>query len=80
MDLGGAKVYEHEPLAVTAKRVRDQVVAKKAFGIDRRYHKTRYKLAVERAKPSQGPTPREYTSLRGEEGRFLETFDLAGSR
>jgi len=81
MDLGGTEgIYEHEPLAVTAKRIREQVEAttKLSVSIGGGTTKLVAKLAVERAKPKPGTTATGvHIVAAGDEGRFLETFDLA---
>ena len=81
MDLGGTEgIYEHEPLAVTAKRIREQVEAttKLSVSIGGGTTKLVAKLAVERAKPKPGTNATGvHIVAAGEEGRFLETFDLA---
>ncbi len=81
MDLGGTEgIYEHEPLAVTAKRIREQVEAmtKLSVSIGGGTTKLVAKLAVERAKPKPGTKATGvHIVAAGEEGRFLETFDLA---
>jgi len=81
MDLGGTEgIYEHEPLAVTAKRIREQVEAttKLSVSIGGGTTKLVAKLAVERAKPKPGTDATGvHIVAAGEEGRFLETFDLA---
>jgi len=81
MDLGGTEgMYHHEPLAVTAQRIRDAVVAdtKLSVSIGGGTTKLVAKLAVERAKPKPGTgATGVHVVPEGEEGRFLETFDLA---
>jgi len=81
MDLGGTEgIYEHEPLAVTAKRIREQVEAttKLSVSIGGGTTKLVAKLAVERAKPKPGTNATGvHIVAAGDEGRFLETFDLA---
>ena len=81
MDLGGTEgMYHHEPLAVTAQRIRDAVVAdtKLSVSIGGGTTKLVAKLAVERAKPKPGTgATGVHVVPDGEEGRFLETLDLA---
>jgi DNA polymerase-4 len=81
LDLGGTEgMYHHEPLAVTAQRIRDAVVAETKLSVSIGGGTTKLvaKLAVERAKPkpATGATG-VHIVPEGEEGRFLETFDLA---
>jgi DNA polymerase IV len=81
MDLGGTEgIYHHEPLAVTAQRIRDAVVAEAKLSVSIGGGTTKLvaKLAVERAKPKPGTgATGVHIVPEGEEGRFLETFDLA---
>ena len=81
MDLGGTEgIYENESLAVTAKRIRDSVVAatKLSVSIGGGTTKLVAKLAVERAKPKPGTNATGvHIVAAGQEGPFLETFDLA---
>jgi len=81
MDLGGTEgLYENEDLAVTARRIRDSVVAdtKLSVSIGGGTTKLVAKLAVERAKPKPGTNATGvYIVAAGEERQFLETFDLA---
>ena len=81
MDLGGTeRLYDHEDLAVTAKRIRDAVTAatKLSVSIGGGTTKLVAKLAVERAKPKPGTTATGVHIVPpGAEGKFLETFDLA---
>jgi DNA polymerase-4 len=83
LDLGGTeRLYNHEPLEVTAKRIRDAVTGatKLSVSLGGGTSKLVAKLAVERAKPKPG-TGTGATGVHvvpaGEEQRFLETFDLA---
>jgi len=81
MDLAGTEgVYDHEPLAATAKRIRDRVQAETALSVSigGGTSKLVAKLAVERAKPKPdtGATG-VHVVPAGDEGAFLETFDLA---
>jgi DNA polymerase-4 len=81
MDLGGTEeLYGHEPLAVTANRIRGAVVAetKLSVSIGGGTSKLVAKLAVERAKPKPGTgATGVYVVDPGAEGTFLETIDLA---
>ena len=81
MDLGGTEgMYHHEPLAVTAQRIRDAVVAdtKLSVSIGGGTTKLVAKLAVERAKPKPGTgATGVHVVPSGEEEKFLETFELA---
>ena len=81
MDLGGTEgIYENESLAVTAKRIRDRVVAETKLSVSIGGGTTKLvaKLAVERAKPKPGTNATGvHIVAAGQEGRFLETFDLA---
>src|SRR4051794_20619814 len=81
MDLGGTEgLYGHEALAVTAKRMRDAVVAATTLSVSIGGGTTKLvaKLAVERAKPKPGTTATGVHIVPvGEEAAFLETFDLA---
>ena len=81
MDLGGTEgIYENESLAVTAKRIRDSVVAETKLSVSIGGGTTKLvaKLAVERAKPKPGTNATGvHIVAAGQEGPFLETFDLA---
>jgi DNA polymerase-4 len=81
MDLGGTeKLYHEEPLATTAQRIRDDVVAQTRLSVSIGGGTTKLvaKLAVERAKPKPGTGANGvHIVAAGDEGRFLETFDLA---
>lgn len=81
MDLGGTEaLYDHEPLAVTAARMRDAVVQHTSLSVSigGGTSKLVAKLAVERAKPKPGTgATGVHIVAAGDEGRFLETFDLA---
>jgi DNA polymerase-4 len=81
MDLGGTEgLYEHETLATTAQRIRAEVVkqTKLSVSIGGGTTKLVAKLAVERAKPKPGTGATGVHVVEpGDEGRFLETFDLA---
>ncbi len=81
MDLGGTEgLYGNEPLAVTAERIRRSVAAETQMtvSIGGGTAKLVAKLAVERAKPKPGTgATGVHVVAPGDEGRFLETFDLA---
>lgn len=81
MDLGGTeRLYEQEDLAVTAKRIRESVVAETKLSVSIGGGTTKLvaKLAVERAKPKPGTNATGvHIVAPGDEGAFLETFDLA---
>lgn len=81
MDLGGTEaLYDHEPLAVTAARIRDEVVKRTTLSVSigGGTSKLVAKLAVERAKPKPGSgATGVHIVTPGDEGRFLATFDLA---
>lgn len=81
MDLAGTEgIYDHEPLATTAMRMREQVFAETALTISIGGGTTKLvaKLAVERAKPKPGTGANGvHVVAPGDEGAFLETFDLA---
>ena len=81
MDLGGTEgLYEHEPLAVTARRIRDSVTAETTLSVSIGGGTTKLvaKLAVERAKPKPGTgATGVHVVDAGTEAAFLETFDLA---
>jgi DNA polymerase-4 len=81
MDLGGTEgLYHHEPLAVTAARIRDAVVERTTLSVSigGGTSKLVAKLAVERAKPKPGSgATGVHVVSEGEEAAFLETFDLA---
>ena len=81
LDLGGTEnLYHHEPLAVTAHRMRDAV--RRATGlsisIGAGTNKLIAKLAVERAKPKPGTgADGVHVVEPGTEEAFLRTFTLA---
>ena len=81
MDLGGTEgVYHHEPLTVTAHRIRDAV--QRATGLSISVgggtNKLVAKLAVERAKPKPGTGADGVNIVEaGAELEFLRTFSLA---
>jgi DNA polymerase-4 len=81
LDLGGTEgLYAHEPLAVTAARMRESVIAETTLSVSigGGTSKLVAKLAVERAKPKPGSgATGVHIVPPGEEGRFLATFDLA---
>jgi DNA polymerase-4 len=81
LDLAGTeRLYDGESLADTAKRIRDSVAdaTKLSVSIGGGTSKLVAKLAVERAKPKPGTgATGVHVVAPGEEGRFLETFELA---
>jgi DNA polymerase-4 len=80
MDLGGTEGLYKEPLAETARRMREAVRAETALAISIGGGNSKLvaKLAVERAKPKPGTNATGVHVVEpGDEGRFLETFDLA---
>ena len=80
MDLGGTEGLYKEPLAETARRIRDAVRAETSLpiSIGGGTSKLVAKLAVERAKPKPGTNATGvHVVPPGDEGTFLETFDLA---
>ncbi|HEX4681696.1 MAG TPA: DNA polymerase IV [Gemmatimonadaceae bacterium] len=81
MDLGGTEaLYGREPLAVTAKRIRDAVIAATTLSVSigGGTSKLVAKLAVERAKPKPGTGATGVHVVEpGAEGAFLDTIDLA---
>ncbi|HEY6830450.1 MAG TPA: DNA polymerase IV, partial [Gemmatimonadaceae bacterium] len=80
MDLGGTEALYKEPLADTARRIRDAVRAETslAISIGGGTSKLVAKLAVERAKPKPGTNATGVHVVEpGDESGFLETFDLA---
>ena len=81
MDLGGTEgLYQNEELAVTAKRIRESVVAETRLSVSIGGGTTKLvaKLAVERAKPKPGTNATGvHIVAAGEERPFLETFELA---
>jgi DNA polymerase IV len=81
MDLGGTEaLYGHEPLAVTAARIRDDVRRQTTLSVSigGGTSKLVAKLAVERAKPKPGSgATGVHVVGPGDEARFLETFELA---
>jgi DNA polymerase-4 len=79
LDLGGTEgMYHHEPVAVTAHRIRDAVAAATSLSVSigGGTNKLIAKLAVERAKPSSGNDGVHIVDA-GREAAFLETFSLA---
>ncbi len=81
LDMGGTEgVYGHEPLAATARRIRDAVgeTTTLSVSIGGGTSKLVAKLAVERAKPKPGTGATGVHVVEpGEEQAFLNTFDLA---
>jgi DNA polymerase-4 len=81
LDLGGTEgLYAHEPLADTAARMREGVIAATSLSVSigGGTSKLIAKLAVERAKPKPGTDATGvHIVAPGDEGRFLSTFDLA---
>lgn len=81
MDLAGTEaLYHDEPLAVTARRIRDAVMAetKLSVSIGGGTSKLVAKLAVERAKPKPGTGATGVHIVDpGREAEFLATFSLA---
>lgn len=81
LDLSGTEgVYHHEPLSVTAHRIRDVVRAESTLSVSigGGTNKLVAKLAVERAKPRPGNSADGVHIVEpGAEQGFLETFTLA---
>ncbi|HEX5581865.1 MAG TPA: DNA polymerase IV [Gemmatimonadaceae bacterium] len=81
LDLGGTEaLYEGEPLAATAHRIRAAVAAETGLGVSIGGGANRLvaKLAVERAKPKPGSgADGVFVVPDGEEGEFLRGFALA---
>ncbi len=81
LDLGGTEdLYAHEPLAATATRMRESVIADTSLSVSIGGGTTKLvaKLAVERAKPKPGSgATGVHIVAPGEEERFLATFELA---
>ena len=81
MDLGGTEgVYHHEPLADTARRMRDAARTQTGIpvSIGGGTNKLIAKLAVERAKPKPGTgADGVHIVAPGTEQEFLKTFTLA---
>ncbi|MEX2177156.1 MAG: DNA polymerase IV [Gemmatimonadaceae bacterium] len=81
MDLGGTEgVYHHEPLATTARRIRDAVrgATQLSVSIGGGTNRLVAKLAVERAKPKPGAGADGVHAVEpGAEQEFLRTFRLA---
>jgi DNA polymerase-4 len=81
MDMGGTEgVYHHEPLAVTAHRMRDAVHKETGLSISigGGTNKLIAKLAVERAKPKPGTSADGVHIVEpGAEQEFVRTFSLA---
>jgi DNA polymerase-4 len=81
LDMAGTEgVYGNEPLAATARRIREAVTAATTLSVSigGGTSKLVAKLAVERAKPKPGTTATGVHVVEpGDEQGFLETFDLA---
>jgi len=81
MDLAGTEaLYHNEPLADTARRIREAVLeeTKLSVSIGGGTSKLVAKLAVERAKPKPGTGATGVHVVEpGDEGEFLATFSLA---
>jgi DNA polymerase IV len=81
LDMGGTEgVYGHEPLAATARRIREAVTAATTLSVSigGGTSKLVAKLAVERAKPKPGTAATGVHVVEpGSEQDFLNTFDLA---
>jgi len=77
---GTEAVYREEALAVTAARIRADVLARTGLGVSIGGGTNRLvaKLAVERAKPmAGGPTPGVHIVAPGQEAAFVASLDLA---
>src|SRR3954467_1941652 len=81
MDLGGTKgIYHNEPLAETARKIRQSVIEATQLSVSIGGGTTNRvaKLAVERAKPKPGTgATGVHIVPAGDEEQFLATFDLA---
>jgi DNA polymerase-4 len=81
LDMGGTEgVYGHEPLAATARRIREAVTAVTTLSVSLGGGTSKLvaKLAVERAKPKPGTTATGIHVVEpGDEQDFLNTLDLA---
>ncbi|HEU4631045.1 MAG TPA: DNA polymerase IV [Gemmatimonadaceae bacterium] len=81
LDLGGTEaLYGHEPLAATAHRIRDAVIAGTGLSVSFGGGTSRLvaKLAVERAKPKPGSgADGVHVVAPGDEPAFLQTVELA---
>ena len=81
LDLAGTEgLYNHEPLATTATRIRGDVTNETGLSVSIGGGTTKLvaKMAVERAKPKPGSgATGVYIVTEGEEERFLATFELA---
>lgn len=81
MDLGGTEgLYHHEPLEITAQRMRDAVQRETGLSVSigGGTNKLVAKLAVERAKPKPGTAATGVHIVpAGDEEAFLATFTLA---
>ena len=81
LDLGGTEgVYNHEPLEMTAHRIRDAVKRETnlSISVGGGTNKLVAKMAVERAKPKPGSGANGvHIVAPGTEAQFLESFTLA---
>jgi DNA polymerase IV len=81
LDLSGTEgLYHHEPLEVTARRIRDTVLEETAISVSvgGGINRLVAKLAAGRAKPHRTPGAGGVIVVpSGDEGAFLATFDLA---
>lgn len=81
LDLSGTEaVYHHEPLRVTAHRIREAVIRETSLSVSfgGGTNKLIAKLAVERAKPKpERPAEGVHIVEAGDEEAFLQTFALA---
>jgi DNA polymerase-4 len=81
LDLGGTEaIYTNEPLAVTAARIREHVSRETSLSVSLGGGTSKLvaKMAAERAKPKPGTgATGVHVVDPGDEGRFLETFNLA---
>jgi DNA polymerase-4 len=81
LDLDGTeRLYEHEPLATTARRIREAVIADTGLSVSLGGGTSKLvaKLAVERAKPKPGTgATGVYVVDAGAEPEFLQTVTLA---
>jgi DNA polymerase-4 len=79
LDLSGTEaLYRHEPLAATAARIREAVLAETGLSVSIGGGTSRLvaKMAVEDAKPSRGASG-VHCVAPGEEARYLSRFRLA---
>jgi DNA polymerase-4 len=81
LDLTGTEAYyNHEPLTVTAQRIREAVISRTGYTVSIGGGTNRMiaKLAAERAKPSKAPEGRGVRIIdAGGEGAFMATLSLA---